>query len=73
MSGKCQGTFLFPKCQGNVRELFFKNGIIDDFRPIIDNLLLIFYKMLSIFDDFLSDVENLFYVFFHIFTVLWEH
>ena len=28
MSGKCQGTF-------------FKNGIIDDFRPIIDNLLLI--------------------------------
>ena len=22
MSGKCQGTFLFPKCQGNVRELF---------------------------------------------------
>ena len=27
VSGKCQGTFLFPICQGNVRELFFKMAL----------------------------------------------
>ena len=67
---KCQenvremsGNFFISQMSGKCQGIFFLNGIIDDFRPIIDNLLLIFYKMLSIVDDFLSDVENLFYVF----------